>query len=361
MIRRILLFIFISLFSGSLLAQPLTAYVNMQNEFMVFDESMPRKIEFMPPTSYKIGRTNIAYLDNSRSFKIYANGNVNTINVGFTNSFFVTDNLVAFLNQKSLNVFDKGITKNLAGVCDQYFIGDSIVVFLDSYKGEYKAYYNGLIFSVETYFQDSMLNSVKVGCNIVAYNNFANQFRIFFHGKKIAQEDFQVQSFEVGRNTVAYVDNDRKFRIFHNGRTTLADDFAPRFYKAANDMVAYESNDGYFKIFYNDSIYNMGYFRPVFQLADNVVAFKDGSGIFKVFYKGVVTDLDNYYPGTMRVQYNSVAYLNQSNELRLFSDGEIYEVTNADLTKWQLSYDVILYQIGEGIFRVYYKGNEYGE
>ena len=351
--------ILLAIKAGISFAQPLSAFVDMQNELMVWDNGMERKIDFMPPTSIKIGRTAIPYLDNSRSFKIYTQGGVRTVNTGFTNSYFVTDNLVAYMNQKSLNVYDKGVSKNLTGVCDQYFIGDSVVLFLDSYKGEYKAYYNGQIYTVETYFQDSALTTMKVSDNIIAYNNFANQFRIFYHGKKLAQEEYQVTSFDVGRNLVAYVDNDRRFKVFHNGKTIVLDDLAPRSYKTGDDQVAYVANDGYFKIFFDDSVYNIGYFKPQYQVGDYIVAYKDPGGMFNVFYKGSITEVDNYLPSPITVQYNSLAYINQSGTLRLFTEGEVYDVTNADLTAWQLNYDVIQYQIGQGIFRVYYKGQEY--
>ena len=357
--RIFLCFFCVFLLNKVAVGQPLSAFTNMQNEVIVFDNGMEHKVDFMPPTSMKIGRIAIPYLDNSRSFKVYANGGVKTLNSGFTNSYFVTDNLIAFLNQKSLNVYDKGVIKNLTGVCDQYFIADSVVMFLDSYKGEYKAYYNGQIYSIETYFQDSILSNVKVSDNIVAYDNFANQFRIFFHGRKIAQEDYQVASFDVGRNTVAYVDNDHRFKIFHNGKTTPVDDYEPKSYKAGDDQVAFVSSEGYFKIFYNDSVYTMGFYNPDFQVADYVVAYKDPGGMFNAFYKGAVTELDNYLPSNYTIQYNSLAYVNQANELKLFSEGEVYEVTNADLTAWQLNYDVVMYQIGQGVFKIYYKGTEY--
>jgi len=90
----------------SISAQPLSAFVDIQNQLMVWDRGMIHKIDFMPPTQMKIGRTAIPYLDNSRSFKIYYGGSVREVNIGFTNAFFVTDNLVAYLNQKSLSVFD---------------------------------------------------------------------------------------------------------------------------------------------------------------------------------------------------------------------------------------------------------------
>ena len=347
-------------FAGSQPAKAqLASYVDNQNQVMVWDKGFLRKIDFLAPISMKIGRSAIPYLDNSRSFKIYANNRVTPVNIGFTNAYFATDNLVAFLNQKSLNVFEAGNVKNLTNVCDQYFVADSVILYLDSYKGAYKAYYGGKIFNIENYFADSSLSSIKVTDNIIAYNNFANQFRIFFRGELLSQEDYPVSGFEVGRNTVAYVDIDRKFKVFHNGKTFILDDFPPKSYKAGDNVVAYVSADGYFKIFYDDSARSAGYMSGNYTVTDNIVAFKDQSNYLKIFYKGDIITMDNYFPNNMTIQYNSLAYVNYGNTLRLFTEGEIYDVTNAELTNWQLNYDVLMYQLGQNMFRVFYKGQEY--
>ncbi|MCD6011288.1 MAG: hypothetical protein K0Q79_1150 [Flavipsychrobacter sp.] len=341
------------------LSQPLAAYVDIQNQLMVWNRGYIHKMDFLAPTSMKIGRTAIPYLDNSRTFKIYYNGGVKQMNIGFTNAFYVTDNLVAFLNQKSLNVFDKGNVKNLTGLCDEFFVADSIVLYLDGLKQEYRAYYNGQTIQLETFMPDSTLSQLKISDNIIAYDNFANLFKIFYRGTLLQQEDYPVKNFEVGRNTVAYVDIDRKFKIFHSGQTFIIDDYPPQSYKAGDNLVAFVGSDGYFKVFYSDSVRTIGYMNPTYEVADNIIAYRDPGGMFKVFYKGTITDLENYYPNNFTVQYNSVAYINAANTLRLFTEGEVYDVTNAELSNWSLNYDVITYQIGQGIFRVFHKGMEY--
>jgi hypothetical protein len=78
-------------------AQPLASYTNIQNEVMVWDKGMLRKVDYLPPVQMKVGRCAIPYLDNSRSFRIYYGGGVKTINPGYTNNFFTSDYLVAFL------------------------------------------------------------------------------------------------------------------------------------------------------------------------------------------------------------------------------------------------------------------------
>ena len=58
--------------------------------------------------------------------------------------------------------------------------------------------------------------------------------------------------------------------------------------------------------------------------------------------------------------------MNQNNVLRLFSEGEVYDVTTLfssnDINpqnNWQLSYDVLRYRVGLNMFRVFYRGREY--
>ena len=356
--RYATLFIALLLCSFSLNAQPLTAYTNLQRQVIVWDNGLLRTVDYLPPTEMKIGRIAIPYLDNSRSFKIYYGGGVRMINAGFTNAFNVSDNLVTFLNAKSLNVFDKGKVTNLSLLCPEYYMGDSLVVFLDGVRTEYKAYYNGTIYPVENYLASSAVTSIKVSDNIAAYNNYARQFRIFYHGNIIPQEETPVNTFNVGRNTVAYTDAGTIFKIWHDGKTITAENFSPQRYDVGDNLVAYVSNDGYFKIFYQDSIYSIGFMRPDYVVGDNVVAFRDNTGYLKVFYKGNIITVDNYYPENMQVQYNSMVYVNRAGVLRMFYAGETYDVTNSTIENFELSYDVLRYRIGENFYRVFYNGQE---
>src|SRR5690606_10581628 len=143
------------------------------------------------------------------------------------------------------------------------------------------------------------------------------------------------------------------------GQTFTLEQFPPESFSVGDDVVAYVSNDGYFKIFYEDSIRSIGFFRPNYTVGDYVVAYRDGGGYFRVFHKGEITTLESYYPDNYVVQYNSVAYLNRSNVLRLFTDGEIYDVTtqfnNGEQheNNWLLSYDVLQYRVGLNMFRIF--------
>jgi len=370
---------------GTSNAQPLSAFTNFQNHFMVWDNGMIRKIESLPPLKVVVGRNAIPYIDNSRNFKIYANGGSHKINDGFTSSFEASDDLVAFLNAKSLNVWDHGKITNLSRYCEQYLLGDSLIIYFEGVQKEYRAYYNGHIYPIEGFLAASnpqaifdtdnagarissdmqiaslQLPSLKVSDNIAAYVNYSNQFHIFYHGYIINQEDYLIENFDVGRNTVAYVDANQQFKVFHEGKTRTVEDFAPINYAAGDDLVAYISNDNSFKIYYNDSVYNMGYLEPDYLVRDNIVAFENGSGKFTVFYRGKLYEIDNYYPGNNHIKagYNSLAYRDRSNELRLFTAGKTYGVTNANLSDWRLDYDVLQFQFGSNMYKIFYKGKTY--
>ncbi|MEZ5016755.1 MAG: hypothetical protein R2800_06870 [Flavipsychrobacter sp.] len=360
MVYRLVFALYILLsFSQNALAQPLSVYTNMQNQIMVWDKGIIRKVDYLEPVEIKIGRSAIPYLDNSRSFKIYYKGGVKQVNAGLTNEFKVSDNLIAFRNNRALSVFDKGEVKKLSTYCEQYFMGDSVIMFFDQIRSEYKAYYNGQVFPIEGFLAGNPLEAVKVTDNIAAYDNYANQFRIFYGGEIIRQEDYAVNSFEVGRNLVGYIDINRQFKIFDKGDTYIIEDFPPNSFQIGDNVAAFVSNDGYFKVFYNGEVKPIGFFEPEYRVVDNMVAFRDQSGYFKVFYKGKIYSLESYYPEKFVMQYHSIAYVNRIGMLRLFTEGEIYDVTNASVENWELSYDVLKYQLGRNMFRIYYKGREY--
>ena len=108
MFVRLIIAFFLFFLPFSSIAQPLSNYVNMQNQVMVWDKGLLRKIDYLPPILMKTGRTAIPYIDNARSFKVYYGGGMKTINIGFTTDFNVSDNLVAYKNNTALNVFDNG-------------------------------------------------------------------------------------------------------------------------------------------------------------------------------------------------------------------------------------------------------------
>ena len=365
-------------------AQPVSAYGDYQNQFFAWDNGMIRKIDYLLPIQYKIGRNAIPYLDNARNFKIYSGGATTQINNGNTNAFYPTDNLVVFANNTILQVWEDGIVTKLSNLCNSYKIGDSLVLFFDRIQSETKIYYNKEIYSLETFYAgfstDNMFEvseentrsvldnqdvangqipAVQVSDNVAAYLNYANQFKIFYQGKLMEQELSVIKNFAVGRNTVAYVDANSEFQVFFRGATQSLDNYQPYNYQVGDNLVAYIGSDNYFKIFYEDSIYNIGYFQPDFVVKDNIVYYQDMSGYFHVFYKGKDYPLETYYPDGIVAGYNSVAYISRNRMIKIFTEARTYDVINSDISFWRLDYDVIQYRFGTNLNKVFYKGKTY--
>ena len=69
--------------------------------------------------------------------------------------------------------------------------------------------------------------------------------------------------------------------------------------------------------------------------------------------------VDNYYPNNYTIGYNSMAYVNKSNMLRMFSKGQVYDITSLNLEDMHLDYDVLQYKVGTNAFKLFYNGEFY--
>lgn len=361
---RNVLLLFGLLMSGLLHAQPYSGFTNVRQEFHVFDNGVTHRVEGLLPISYKIGKAGIAYLDNQRIFKIYRDGAVNVVNDLFTTEFDVSDNFILYRSANIISVIDQGEVVLLSKLSSKYLLGDSLVFFYDLNKQTFNAYSHGKTTELETFLNlgenDLKFDStVKVSDNIGAYVNFNDQFKVFYNDQLETLESQAVKKFEVGRNTLAYVDINNIFKIYHKGQTFTIDPFAPKSFMVGDDVVAYQSYDGYFKIFYNGNLHTLGYYEPRYEVKDWVVSYQDLNGFFKVFHNGTQTMMDNYYPDKIVMGYNSAAYVNKANVLRLFSNGKVYDVTTMNILDMRLDYDVLQYKVGFNAFRFFYNGEFY--
>lgn len=349
---------------GVLGAQPYSAYTNVRQQFYIFDNGAVNQVEPLLPLDFKIGRSAVAYVDNARNFKIYRNGTVTPISDLFTTQFEISDNLVLYKSAKMISVVDGNDVVLLSRLCDRYAMGDSVVLYYDINNQSFNAYYGGNITQLEGYLAltegDFTFDStVKVSDNVGAYINYNDQFKVFYNNTVESLENQAVKNFKVGRNTVGYVDINNQFKIFHKGHVYTMDPFAPYSYMVGDDVVAYYCNDGNFKIFWNGNLYTIGYYEPEYTVSDRVVSFRDPNGYFKAFYEGEQTMVDNYYPDKILSGYNSLAYVNKANMLRMFSKGKVYDVTSMSLQDMRLDYDVLQYKVGFNAFKLFYDGEFY--
>ncbi len=348
--------------ASNALAQGYGAYTDLQNRFFVWDDGQRIQLENLVPQSYKVGKTGVAYMDNMGVFKVYTYGNKNKVNDNFTYDYGVSDNLIYYKMVNTLRVINGTEDLELTRYVGDYQAGDSLIVYYDKVKNVLHAYNaDGTKDELENNLSTDAFKSFTVSDNVVAYTNFANQFKVYTNRVSEVLESNPVRNYQVGRNTVAYVDYNGIFKIFQHGVTHTIDGFAPKSYQVGDNVVAFVDINGYFKIFHNGEVQNVGFFNKPYQVRDNIVAYADGNDYFNVFYKGTNTVVDNYYPNSFVSQYNSMCYINKANVLRTFSNGSMYDVSNivTNIDDVNINYDIIVYKIGLNMYKFWGNGKNW--
>jgi hypothetical protein len=338
-----------------------SAYTDIQNRFYVFENNENIFLEPLPPKSYKIGKAGLAYLDNIGIFKVFRDGNNNVINNNITLDYGVTDNLIYYISGNALNIIDGMDDKQICRFVGEYAVGDSVVFYFDKMRNTLQVYYNGKSQELENNLANTDFSNVVVSDNVVAYTNFTNQFKVFWQGQTYTLETQDVTNIKVGRNTVAYTDINGQFKVWQSGEQKYFEAFTPKTYQVGDDVVAFNSYDGSFKIFYNGELNNIGFFEKNYKVSDWMVVYQDGNDWMKLFHKGQTTTVDNYYANAFLAHYNSFAYINKANILRVYTDGDFKDASTMvrNMEDVQLDFDVVRYKIGLNMYKFHVNGQEF--
>jgi hypothetical protein len=338
-----------------------SAYTDIQNRFYIFDNGEKIQLEGLQPRSVKVGRTGLAYLDNMSILKVFREGVKNTVNDNITKDFGVTDNFIYYLGGNSLSVIDGNDDKTLTRWVGEYAVGDSVIMYYDKVKNILNAYYNGKTYELENNLANTTFSNYMAKDNVVAYVNFVNQLKVFHQGVNTVLENQPISNLQIGRNMVAYTDYNGQFKMWYNGELKTLDGFAPKSFMVGDNVMAYVAFDGNFKIVYKGEVTTIGFFEKQYKVEDNVVLYQDGNGFSNIFHKGNTIAIDNFFPEKYLISYNSFAYINKGNTLRMFENGEIHDVSTLinDLDNAQLDYDVLRYKIGVNMYRFHVDGKDY--
>ncbi|MBX7109468.1 MAG: hypothetical protein K1X61_12530 [Chitinophagales bacterium] len=359
--KSALLFLLLFPAAFNLYSQGLSAYLNVRNAFFVFDDSVSREIEYLPPKSFKIGGNCIAYTSSNNSFKVYQKGKVLEVNEGFTTDYFMTGNYVVMKNNTSLHVYDNGKSMLLVRNPYDWVASDSIIGFSDPLSKGYFIYTAGRIFTLS---QDLIADPIKIsdiGKNILAYTTIDDSLKIFYHGNIYPQPVQNVTEIKVGKNVVAYLnDYNSDFKVFYKGQPFTLEHFEIRWFLTGDNLVVYQTSDGEFKIFYDGVVFTVGKFNPdQLKVTDNLVTYADDVGFFKVFYKGQTYQLDRYMPDHVEMSQNSLYYIGRDDRITFFSFGLQQELPMENYSSLRLDYDVLRVEPTPHQFTFYYKGKSF--
>ena len=360
-LKKTLLFINFIIVSSLISAQNLNlaAFHNYQKHFIVFDSGQSHDVENLPVQSYKVGGNCLPYVSNDGRFKVYYNGQVQTLSQQLVDDYYVTRNFLVYSLFNQLYVFDNGKNKMLSSNVVNFAVGDSIVAYYNRNRNTSHVYYKGKVYDLENNLVGDPIKDFKAGDNIFAYfNNITKYFKIFYHGEleEITQSNDLID-FKTGRNIVAYEDNSTNtFHVYYKGEILDLEDFKPKSFKVGDDLVAYVDALDEFKVFVDGEVKVLSDFEPdAYYVTDSLVAYSE-QGFLKVFYNGQIYELENFIPEHFQIQEKTIVYTDLNGWLKAFSGGKQFTVTKDLVNTYLLTYNTILVNTTVNTVKIYYNG-----
>ncbi len=357
--KRILLAMPVLMLAIQLQAQQLAAFNDYLNQFWAFDGGTFQKLEYLEIQDYQIGGYLIAYIDNGSNLKIYRNGKTEKLIQGEPIKYKATDYLLGYSIYEQLNVYDNGEIRVLSTETDGYVIQDSLIGWHNRIKQNIQVYYDGEIYTIEDGLIYNPIESFKAGDNTIAYiQNSTREFKVFYRGELIVLDRFvENMVFEAGRDIVAYMDiPDQAFKVFFRGEEFTLESFQPRSFQVGDDFLVYTNNLGQLKYFDGGEVITLSPYEPQFyNVKDRVVVFEE-QGFFKTYCNGQVYIVERYIPNVYKIDWNTIAYLDQSQFVKAFQNCEHINVSFEIVRELLLFRDLIIFVEGINQTKVFFMG-----
>ncbi|MBL7965305.1 MAG: hypothetical protein JNM31_15825 [Flavobacteriales bacterium] len=307
-------------------AQDVSAFLDFMDRFHVFEAGEFRQLEPLPPMAYATGGNFLAYAAPNMDIKVHRNAK--TILLERTPSILptVTLNNVGYLLAGLLKCWDPVYGQKL--LC--YNTGDHIV-------------------------EDSL---------IAFYDNVMQKLNVYYRGRTMLLEDalaiFPVETWKSGDNVLAYTTNfERKFKVFYQGEiyelVNMVNEQLD--YKAAQDVVAYQDPiDKVFKAFYRGYIHELEPIMPQsYQVGMGMVAYIDQTNALKVFQGGRVYTAFDFIPQYWEV-VDSMVVIRDQTFMRVFHDGRMDLVEQFWPDRWMVSWNMLCYVDPVGNLKAWTRG-----
>jgi hypothetical protein len=343
-------------------SQHLGAYIDYRDHFYIFDHGKSIQVEDLKPQSFAIGGTCVLYVNNQGHLKLYEDGVVSKLEIGGDYKYYATDHLAAYSLYSHLKVIENGQAVTLSARCPVYRVEDSLIVFYDENLQSLRVYYNGTIDDIEDGLIGIPVTNLASGDNIVAYiSSRSKNFNIYYQGvNHTILEHIKSTTFKAGKNIVAYLNSiDNTFHVFYKGEDVQLEMFPPKSYKMGDDFVAYIDNMGIFKVYYHGETFEISGFEPEKYYAEDYLLLYSEEEYFKVFYKGKITEVEGFIPDNFRLDWNSVAYTDNTKRIWLFSNNEKKFLLNEMINSFDIYRDLIIMNVKVDRNVIYYQGEFY--
>ena len=269
--------------------------------------------------------------------------------------------LAAFFDERNyFCVFDDGILRTLEhDTVINYQTGSNFLAYINP-NNELVYYTQG----ISTVIEDDKPNAFFVSQNYLAYK-VGSELKILDHGV-MKTATTKCESFALGDSLLAFIDKkDSTLKVYWNGEIKIIEKGAKKIavsqLSVSQDLVAYLTLNKDLKIWWHGKSYflskdgqNSG-----FRIGTALVAFADQpTNEFNIFYKGEILKFPKLFPRTLKVNNNSVAYVDQNGHFDVFYNGETIMISTQEPFDFAALWDQVSY-IVDNEYRVFHKGKIY--
>lgn len=194
------------------------AYSDLNNEFKIYDQGAIFDTKSSNIHSFKCGRGVVAYLDRfNNAFNVYSNGVVNTLSTQMPQRYYVTENMVSYVDYESnfMIYYNNVATKIESFEPGMYKAKENVLLFF--YEPELKIVYGGAVYTLEKFFD--VQHEVTLGVNSALYIDNGNRAKYFYKGRTF--ENFLIekpQSYRLFRDLPCFKYGNHTIGFYYNGQ-----------------------------------------------------------------------------------------------------------------------------------------------
>lgn len=343
-----------------LAAQDLTAFLDFRERLIVFDKGSFVEVEGMRPQHFDVGGNYVAYANAIGDLKMYRDGRTVRLDRSANAETVITDHLLGFRLATVLKVDDGRQLHTLCANTNGYIVEDSVAAWYDDVQRVFRAWYRGRTYPLEDALANEVVQSWKSGDNLIAWvTNIERLFKVFYRGEVIVIDDvFGQMDFKAGADVVVYIDpRGNGLKAFHRGDFYDLDPIAPQNYQVGKGIAAWVDRTGAMKVLQNGMVYTATDFAPAeYHVRDSLVIFRD-QGMLKVFQDGNVYEVERYWPDQWDASWGMMAYRAVDGTLRVWRRGQ-GQVALREMTaqNFSLQRGVLLVQMPLNAVRVWWRG-----
>ena len=346
------------LFLNLLKGQDIAVYQDDRYQLFVFENNRIKKIEFTPVYRYYFGRDYVVYVNNLFEFKLYHKGIKYTILPRSPDTVIANDYLLGYIQAGQLGIFDGKVSKALQNFVGKSFsLGDSLFVYLDNFN-MLQAYSNDNKILIEKWVPE---NFIFWGAdNIFAYLSMQEELILLDAvGNKEIIENYKPKEVKIGRNILAYNDYIGSFKIWNFNQLETVENYYVQGLQAGNDFAVYFTNLNIFMGYYRGVKTELLPFKPsTYIIKRNLMAYTDNANNFYLFYQGKKIKLENYTPKKYLIDDDIIVYQDINGRLKGVINGRQVIITDQIVVDFELcNKSVVFYDLTPSDKKVWSNGD----